>query len=193
MTREHLINTILSAVFPGDAPLAHAHRVRRILGLVEELADVVGPNESQPEPSEASLSEPVAPVVPGTTKPLTGHRPQGGRQGTDWSQVPDFWTSSPTKLAAQYAVSQSAVYKARAYLRSRAVTPERQAEVEAAPLVVPAVVSILERTAPPSVDRQRELDAIEKHVKTKGVNRVPSRYVEPDSIPANPKGRGGLA
>ena len=41
-------------------------------------------------------------------------------------------------------------------------------------------------------DRQRERDLIEDHIKTKGVTKVETRYVEPDSIPANPKGRGGL-
>lgn len=37
--------------------------------------------------------------------------------------------------------------------------------------------------------RQAELDAIEKAIAEGKVTRVPSRYVEPDSIPANPTGR----
>lgn len=194
MTREHLINTILSAVFPaGSIPVAYAHKVPRILSLATELAAQVGFNESQPEPPELPelpVPETVAPV---TTKPLTEYRPQGGRQATDWSQVRDFWTASPSALAARYGVSVSAVYKARAYLRASAATPKREAAVEASAPVVSAVVSISERTdPPPSVDRQRELDTIEAHIKTKGVTKVKTRYVEPDSIPANPKGRGGL-
>jgi hypothetical protein len=57
----------------------------------------------------------------------------------------------------------------------------------------PAVVSIPERTAPAtSAERQAEKEAIEQYVRTKGVTKIKSRYVEPDSIPANPKGRGGL-
>ena len=37
--------------------------------------------------------------------------------------------------------------------------------------------------------RQAELDAIEKAIAEGKVTRAPSRYVEPDSIPANPAGR----
>jgi hypothetical protein len=131
--------------------------------------------------------EPTAPVKPATAKAKVKveRRPHGGRKGTDWSQVPDFWTASPKKLAEQYGVSESAVYQARSV--------RKRSEPTLAPVPAEAVPSATPPKPTPSApavteDRARERELIEAHIKAKGVTKVATRYVEPDSIPANPRG-----
>jgi hypothetical protein len=200
MKREHLINTILSAVFPsGSIPLAHAQRVPRILGLVEELADEVGPAE----PPAVSAKPATAPA-----------KSRGPYKKVDWDTEPRLGVVSDSIIARDHGVAPSSVRQARETrgLLSpvmRGGKPRQVAQPAAAEAVPsatpatpaaavrsatpPAVVSISERTAPgTSAERQAEKEAIEQYVRTKGVTKIKSRYVEPDSIPANPKGRGGL-
>lgn len=202
MKREHLINSILSAVFPsGSIPLTVAYKVPRILGLVDELADEVWADDGPPAPPEPPPVEAAAPEPASPGKPKVPASAWTGPKGVNWDAEPRLGKVPDSVLATQYGVVAQTVFNARKKRGIPAWTPNVPSLAEAqnvepatsTVLPAPAVVSISERTAaPPPVDRQRELDIIEEHIKTKGVTKVKSRYVEPDSIPANPKGRGGL-
>jgi hypothetical protein len=129
--------------------------------------------------------EPTTPVKPATAKAKANvvERGRGKRSGIDWSRVPDLWTESPTELAAKYGVTASAVYKARQALKRDEVAPVPAEAVPSAtpPKPAPSAPAVTE-------DRARERELIEAHIKAKGVTKVATRYVEPDSIPANPRG-----
>lgn len=195
MKREHLIHNILSAVFPsGSIPLAHAQRVQRILGLVEELADELGPAE----PPAVSVKPATAPA-----------KSRGPYKKVDWDNEPRLGVVSDSIIARDHGVAPSSVRQARETRGLPSpVMPGGKPRQVAQPVAAETVSSVtpanraaaVPSAAPPKplpapqtpAERQAEKEAIEQYVKTKGVTRAKSRYVEPDSIPANPKGRGGL-
>lgn len=153
-----------------------------------------------------------SPVPPSGRKPEaapppaanTSKAPSKLPKAIDWDAEPQLGHVVDSVLATKYGVTAQAVFIARKKRGIPAWTPKDELTTEPTPSndVPSAPPPPLKPDTPvepkPSTfpktfaDRQRERDLIEDHIKTKGVTKVETRYVEPDSIPANPKGRGGL-
>jgi hypothetical protein len=135
--------------------------------------------------------EPTAPVKPATAKAKAKTR--GPYKKVDWDAEPRLGVVSDSIIARDHGVAASSVRQARETrgLPSPLMPGGKPREVPAVPAeAVPSATPPKPTPSAPAVteDRARERELIEAHIKAKGVTKVATRYVEPDSIPANPRG-----
>jgi hypothetical protein len=135
--------------------------------------------------------EPTPPVKPATGKAKAKTR--GPYKKVDWDTEPRLGVVSDSIIARDHGVNASVVRQAREKrgLLSPLMRGGKPREVPAVPAeAVPSATPPKPAPTAPVVteDRARERELIEAHIKAKGVTKVATRYVEPDSIPANPRG-----
>lgn len=133
--------------------------------------------------------EPVAPVKPATAKA----KARGPYKKVNWDNEPRLGVVSDSIIARDHGVAASTVRLARETrgLLSPLMRGGKPREVPAVPAeAVPSATPPKPAPPAPAVteDRARERELIEAHIKAKGVTKVTTKYVEPDSIPANPRG-----
>lgn len=207
--RPSITSRLVTMLYPEGVPVAHVPGLPKLMVLLDACAEFAA--SGQPVnlpvwmmagdacPFEATgaseLDEPIAflptPAPDRTPAPKSSGRPRGACAGVDWDAQP-LGKIPDAALATRLGVSSRAVCQARG---KRAIASFRPSDHQAP--MVPPTTSVSSVTPPkpspvmqstPEGERERRL--IEEHIRTKGMTRHVTAYVEPDSIPANPRGGG---